>query len=129
MDAAKGNGLGAANDRSAKIYPKGNFDFSDSARPSQPGESIHDQFEAAIDLLRCQPMVGLALRREAYPFEPDGFLVGDDEGTVLAIQSLEDHEACYYFLKWLTQSRNYSNAQRVIWERRNRLVLVRGGMQ
>lgn len=129
-DAAKGNGPGAANDRPAKIHTKSICNFSDFPCPMQPGQSLDDRLKAAVDLLRCQPMVGRALRREAYPFEPDGFLVSaDEDDSVTAIEGFDDHEACYYFLKWLTQRHKEFNAQRMAWERRSRFVVVQGGVQ
>ena len=128
--AAKGNGPDAANDRPAKTYTKSICNFSDSHCPMQPSQSLHDRLEAAVDLLRCQPMVGRALRREAYPFEPDGFLVSaDEDDSVTAIEGFDDHEACYYFLKWLTQRHKEFNAAQMAWKRRSRFVLVQGGVQ
>ena len=129
-EAAKSNGLGATNDRPAKIHTESICNFSDSPCPMQPGQSLHDRLEAAVDLLRCQPMVGRALRREAYPFEPDGFLVSsDDEGGAMAIGGFADYEACYYFLKWLTQRHKEAYAERMAWKRRNSFVLVQGSVQ
>ena len=129
-DAAKGNGPDAANDQPAKIPAKRTNYFSDPDCRTQPCQTVKDKLEAAVDLLRCQPMVGRALRREAYPFEPDGFLVSaDEDDSVTAIEGFDDHEACYYFLKWLTQRHKEFNAAQMAWKRRSRFVLVQGGVQ
>ncbi len=89
-----------------------------------------DPLEAAVDLLRHQHMVGRALRREAYAFEPDGFLVSsDDDDAVIPIEGFQDHEACYYFLKWLTQRREDFKVDQQVLARRARFAIVQGGMQ
>lgn len=90
------------------------------------GSCDKEALTAAVEMLRSQPMAGRGSRREMYACDADNLLVGDDEGTVITVESFDDAIACYYFIKWLDNRRRHVSRQRASAKRRALMKVVLG---